>query len=187
MPLDYEIDGYLCAADATIDQVHPRKDILLVRRIPDEEITASGLVVPDSARNPAMGVRVGEVLKCGPGDTAFELGLFQVDKDKFVNATYGTECRPGDRILYHRVPDNDVNIGGVDCVLLREEQHVLAVLEPDLCSSGRESPYNNRAPGGCSNPAGKSHTCPYREEIHNDHNYTCECCKECTRECAMDI
>lgn len=110
MPLDYTIDGYLCAADATIDQVHPRKDILLVRRIPDEEITASGLVVPDSARNPAMGVRVGEVLKCGPGDGV------------------PMECKPGDRVAYHRLPDNDVNIGGVDCVLLREEQHVLAIL-----------------------------------------------------------
>jgi hypothetical protein len=28
-----------------------------------------------------------------------------------------------------RCPDNDVCIDGVDCVLLREEQHVLAILE----------------------------------------------------------
>lgn len=126
MPADYTIDGYLCAADATIDQVHPRKDILLVRRIPDEEITASGLVVPDSARNPAMGVRVGEVLKCGPGDP---WGVYE-DHDQSCQITlyHDMECKPGDRILYNRCPDNDVNIGGVDCVLLREEQHVLAIL-----------------------------------------------------------
>lgn len=126
MPADYTIDGYLCAADATIDQVHPRKDILLVRRIPDEEITASGLVVPDSARNPAMGVRVGEVLKCGPGDVLQHIPDSLMFKNTTVHAPM--ECRPGDRILYMRCPDNDVNIGGVDCVLLREEQHVLAIL-----------------------------------------------------------
>lgn len=149
MPADYTIDGYLCAADATIDQVHPRKDILLVRRIPDEEITASGVAVPDSARNPAMGVRVGEVLKCGPGDMLEFNDLFDIPLKADVNHATGTvtdkivdgkvvhvrcnvrasmECKPGDRILYMRCPDNDVNIGGVDCVLLREEQHVLAIL-----------------------------------------------------------
>lgn len=141
MPADYTIDGYLCAADATIDQVHPRKDILLVRRIPDEEITASGLVVPDSARNPAMGVRVGEVLKCGPGDTVRcpacegdgqtqgeEVGVIECMDCWDGKIVIPMNCKPGDRILYNRCPDNDVNIGGVDCVLLREEQHVLAIL-----------------------------------------------------------
>jgi len=123
---DYTIDGYLCAADATIDQVHPRKDILLVRRIPDEEITASGLVVPGIARDPKQGVRIGEVLKCGPGDTVGQFATL-ADGQRLVE-TIPMECKPGDRILYHRCPDNDVNIGGIDCVLLREEQHVLAIL-----------------------------------------------------------
>lgn len=110
MPLDYEIDGYLCAADATIDQIHPRKDILLVRRIPDEEVMASGLVIPAMARDSKTGVRIGEVLKCGPGDGV------------------PMDCKAGDKVAYMRCPDNDVNIGGIDCVLLREEQHVLAIL-----------------------------------------------------------
>ena len=110
MPADYTIDGYLCAADATIDQIHPRKDILLVRRIPEAEVMASGLVIPAMARDSKTGVRIGEVLKCGPGDGV------------------PMDCKPGDRIAYMRCPDNDVNIGGFDCVLLREEQHVLAIL-----------------------------------------------------------
>ena len=160
MPADYTIDGYLCAADATIDQVHPRKDILLVRRIPDEEITASGVVVPDSARNPAMGVRVGEVLKCGPGDEIVSAARYchtcdvfscpsgkRIFRDLLTGSDIELECltecpcgkpapaphvemkcHPDDHILYNRCPDNNVNIGGIDCVLLREEQHVLAIL-----------------------------------------------------------
>jgi co-chaperonin GroES (HSP10) len=127
MPLDYEIDGYLCAADATIDQIHPRKDILLVRRIPDEEVLASGLVVPAMARDSKTGVRIGEVLKCGPGDeiTRYPDGP---DGPTYYRCNAEMECKPGDRVAYMRCPDNDVNIGGVDCVLLREEQHVLAIL-----------------------------------------------------------
>jgi co-chaperonin GroES (HSP10) len=139
MPLDYEIDGYLCAADATIDQIHPRKDILLVRRIPDEEVLASGLIIPAMARDSKTGVRIGEVLKCGPGDTMrWPLGqvpnmkLPPGSESRFVGhhfeLTIPMECKPGDRVAYMRCPDNDVNIGGVDCVLLREEQHVLAIL-----------------------------------------------------------
>jgi co-chaperonin GroES (HSP10) len=126
MPLDYEIDGYLCAADATIDQIHPRKDILLVRRIPDEEVLASGLVIPAMARDSKTGVRIGEVLKCGPGEE-YDSELMFDGAHRVVNLI-PTECQPGDRVAYMRCPDNDVNIGGVDCVLLREEQHVLAIL-----------------------------------------------------------
>jgi co-chaperonin GroES (HSP10) len=174
MPLDYEIDGYLCAADATIDQIHPRKDILLVRRIPDEEVLASGLVIPAMARDSKTGVRIGEVLKCGPGDTVGQFGT--TSDGKRLVETIPMECKPGDRVAYMRCPDNDVNIGGVDCVLLREEQHVLAILNKPIC--GR---------GDCRAPAVALHVCPYAEEINNDSTTKCGCCASCERECAMDI
>lgn len=31
------------------------------------------------------------------------------------------------------------------------------------------------------------HTCPYSEDIHNDSETLCQCCEECTYQCAMDI
>ena len=31
------------------------------------------------------------------------------------------------------------------------------------------------------------HTCPYREEIHNDYESLCDCDEEQQRQCAMDI
>jgi len=31
------------------------------------------------------------------------------------------------------------------------------------------------------------HTCPYAEEMNDDHESLCNCCRECTHECAMDI
>lgn len=36
-------------------------------------------------------------------------------------------------------------------------------------------------------PQGEAHPCPYLEEIRDDHVTTCDCCDECTHECAMDV
>jgi hypothetical protein len=37
------------------------------------------------------------------------------------------------------------------------------------------------------NPASVSHTCPYQSEINNDDEFECDCCDECTYQCAQDI
>lgn len=35
---------------------------------------------------------------------------------------------------------------------------------------------------------GSEHSCPYAEEMSDDHGYyACTCCKQCTRQCAEDI
>ena len=31
------------------------------------------------------------------------------------------------------------------------------------------------------------HTCPYNEEVHNDIGFQCNCCHNCTTQCASDI
>lgn len=36
-------------------------------------------------------------------------------------------------------------------------------------------------------PATEMHTCPYQEEINDDHELHCDCCDECQHDCAMDI
>jgi hypothetical protein len=37
------------------------------------------------------------------------------------------------------------------------------------------------------NPAQLKHTCPYAEEICGDRETLCNCCDDCTYQCAMDI
>lgn len=39
----------------------------------------------------------------------------------------------------------------------------------------------------CSNNGTSEHTCPFSEEIHGDDKTMCNCCSNCTHECAMDI
>ncbi len=115
-------EPYMVSANAKLHQIHPRLDIVLVRRLPDEEVTKSGLIIPEIARDKLRGYRIGEVLRVGLGDWLEETGALSGNR-------YPMECQVGDRVLYMRCPDNDVCIDGVDCVLLREEQHVLAILE----------------------------------------------------------
>lgn len=40
----------------------------------------------------------------------------------------------------------------------------------------------------CGEKAGKAmHSCPFRVEIHDDEKTLCNCCDNCTHECAMDV
>jgi hypothetical protein len=78
--------------------------------------------------------------------------------------------------------------------------------EPPLARErdARRPPPNPRAAGGepmsepatcpgsdgCKNPRQPPHPCPYREEFTDGgdpESEWCECCDECTGECAMDI
>jgi hypothetical protein len=39
----------------------------------------------------------------------------------------------------------------------------------------------------CQNDSAEDHTCPFSEEINGDCESLCNCCDDCTHECAMDI
>lgn len=46
---------------------------------------------------------------------------------------------------------------------------------------------SNKCSGcGCETD-GEFHTCPLREEMNGDEEFTCTCCPKCTAECVMDI
>jgi hypothetical protein len=39
----------------------------------------------------------------------------------------------------------------------------------------------------CDKEGMVSHSCPYQSDINEDREYQCNCCEDCTNECAMDI
>ena len=39
----------------------------------------------------------------------------------------------------------------------------------------------------CEEYAWGEHTCPFQEEIHDDYEFTCECCPWHTYQCALEI
>lgn len=62
-------------------------------------------------------------------------------------------------------------------------------MSEDLCSDDGRCPgaegFANRP--GCTIAGTEPHLCPFREEIHGDHETKCNCCKACEEECAGDI
>jgi co-chaperonin GroES (HSP10) len=133
----------------------PLGDRVLIKRLLDEDKTASGLILPTGTGNDDHNPWRGVVVACGPGDKMVRL-ICQTEGcgvSRFWNATRdkANECifcgrkeahvvyegkrdgmcvRPGDEVLFVRSPACEVMIGGELHVLIHEEQAILAVLEP---------------------------------------------------------
>jgi chaperonin GroES len=92
--------------------VKPLDDRVLVKQCDAEEVTAGGIVLPDSAQEkPQRGV----VSAVGPGRL-----LDSGERAKIC-------LKKGDEIFYAKYAGNEVKIGDEDYVILRESD-VLAIL-----------------------------------------------------------
>ena len=93
--------------------VKPIGDRILVKRVEAEETTKGGIVIPDSAKEKP---KEGEVISLGEGrllDSGERLP-FQV--------------KAGDRVLFTSYAGNEVKIGGVEYLIMSEDD-ILAVVE----------------------------------------------------------
>src|SRR5437867_8042642 len=90
----------------------PLEDRVVVRAIEEEEMTASGLVIPDTAKEKPT---EGEVIAVGPG--RFEDGN-RIPMDVKV----------GDKVIYSKYGGTEVKIEGEDYLIL-SARDVLAVVK----------------------------------------------------------
>ena len=94
-------------------KVRPLYDRILIKRVDEEEKTAGGLFIPDTAKEkPQQGV----VVAVGAGKVQEDGKLRQL------------EVKAGDKILFSKYSGNDIKIDGTEHLILREDD-VLAVLE----------------------------------------------------------
>ena len=94
-------------------KVRPLYDRILIKRVDEEEKTAGGLFIPDTAKEkPQQGV----VVSVGSG---------KLQEDGTVRKL---EVKAGDKILFSKYSGNDIKIDGTEHLILREDD-VLAVLE----------------------------------------------------------
>ena len=91
----------------------PLSDRVIVKQSEAEEKTASGILLPDSAKTKPT---QGKVVSVGPGKTD--------DNGK----RHAPGCKPGDTIYYGKYSGTDVEVDGEKFVILRESD-VLGVLE----------------------------------------------------------
>lgn len=91
----------------------PLADRLVVEPIEQEEVTAGGIILPETAKEKP---HQGKVIAAGPGRTD--------DKGERVPM----EVKVGDRVLYAKYSGTEVKLDGKKLLILRESD-VLAILE----------------------------------------------------------
>ncbi len=91
----------------------PLHDRVLVRRIDEEEKTAGGIIIPDSAKEKPS---EGEVLAIGPGARSEAGELITPD------------VSVGDRVLFGKWSGTEVKIGGDDLLIMKESD-IMGIVE----------------------------------------------------------
>ena len=86
--------------------VRPLHDRILVRRMAEEEKTAGGLFIPDTAKEKPQR---GEIIATGKG---------RVTEDGKV---LPLEVKSGDRILFGKYSGTELKLNGEDYLMMREE------------------------------------------------------------------
>lgn len=85
--------------------IKPLHDRVVVKPSPAEEKTASGLIIPDTAKEKPM---QGEVVAVGTGKVA--------EDGKVTPLT----LKKGDKVLYGKYSGTEITIGGEEYLIMRE-------------------------------------------------------------------
>ena len=94
-------------------KIRPLHDRIIMKRIPDEEKTKGGIIIPDTAKEKPL---EGLVVAVGNGKV-LENGTVRP-----------LEIKPGDRVLFVKYAGNEIKINGEEHLMLREDD-VLGVIE----------------------------------------------------------
>ncbi len=94
-------------------KVTPLHDRVLLKRLEEQEVKKGGIIIPDTAKEKPQEA---EVIAVGKGRVNDEGKLIPLDVKK------------GDRVLIGKYSGTEVNIDGVEHVILREEE-ILAKIE----------------------------------------------------------
>jgi chaperonin GroES len=94
-------------------KVRPLHNRIIVQRIKEEEKTAGGIIIPDTAKEKPT---EGKVIAAGSGRRDEKGNLIAMDVKK------------GDRVLFSKYSGNEVNLDGEEHLIISEDD-VLAILE----------------------------------------------------------
>lgn len=95
----------MTTAQKTSVMITPLQDRVVVRPVDEEQVTASGIVLPDTAKEKPQ---EGEVIAVGAGRVTDDGKRLPVD------------VQVGDRVLFARYAGTEVKIDNVEYLILRE-------------------------------------------------------------------
>jgi len=94
-------------------KIRPLGDRILVKRVAEEQTSAGGIIIPDTAKEKPIQAKVVAV------------GSGRKDKNGKVHEL---EVKAGDRVLFSKYGGTEVKIDGEEHLILREDD-VLAILD----------------------------------------------------------
>jgi chaperonin GroES len=94
-------------------KIKPLADRLLVKPLEEEEVTPSGIVLPETAKEKPQ---KGQVLSVGPGA--------RDDEGKRIDM----DVKKGDKVLFAKYGGTEIKVDGEKLLILRESD-VLAIIE----------------------------------------------------------
>ena len=95
-----------------MSSIQPLGDRVVVRPEPAEEKTASGLYIPDAAKEKPQR---GKVVSVGPG---------RVENGNKIDMT----VKPNDVVLYGKYAGTEINVGDEDLLIMRESD-ILGIVD----------------------------------------------------------
>jgi chaperonin GroES len=92
----------------------PLHDRVVIRRVEQEQKTAGGIIIPDTAKEKPM---EGEVLAVGPGARGEDGKVQPLD------------VKAGDRVLFGKWSGTEIKIDGEELIVMKESD-IMGVIEP---------------------------------------------------------
>ena len=93
-------------------KIKPLNDRVLVRRLEEEQKTAGGIIIPDTAKEKPQ---QGEVVAAGPG---------RMNDD---GKRTPSEVKVGDRVLFSKYAGTEIKVDGVEHLFMKEDD-ILGIL-----------------------------------------------------------
>jgi chaperonin GroES len=93
-------------------KIRPLQDRVLVKRVPEEEKTKGGIIIPDTAKEKPI---EGKVIAVGSGKALEDGTIRKLD------------IKVGDTVLFGKYGGTDVKVDGEEHVILREDD-ILGVI-----------------------------------------------------------
>lgn len=100
-------------AKMSASKIKPLFDYVLIKPLEQEEVTPSGIVIPDTAKEKPQ---IGEVMAVGPG---------RIGKD---GKPIKPQVKVGQKVVYKKWGGDEIKIGTEEWLLIKEED-IMAVVE----------------------------------------------------------
>ena len=94
----------------------PLQDRVLIRRVEQDEKTAGGIIIPDTAKEKPM---EGEVVAVGPGARSEDGKLHPLD------------VKIGDRVLFGKWSGTEIKLDGEELIIMKESD-IMGVLDKSI-------------------------------------------------------